>query len=948
MSMSREKPGKFNITPQDKDEFYQLFIETPHDTMPNLLFKSWDRVGPVYIDIDLLCKDPFDRNGEVLETITDIVKQEIEIMAPRYELDVSISSRPKPYPKEIKPLKLKGLAFGGHIHFHGNFTTNFCKALYQRLEQNEALRTLIEEDDDILNPLLGTSGVLDKAPITRSNGLCLVNDYNPAKKKYPPHQLIICECERTENVRITFPQMGVLYDWLFEQPGPNDIVHDYVFRPTKKQKVKHGKGERTKHDTPRILAGESTFNLPLFLKLTNSHVPSNAEWKQLCVYFASENLDPEKVGALTNEAWNPENPNETANFMRKVTYFSCTIGSVINYLHLYGPEEWDIEKVFGKNRQRFKYYNEVSQFTLAEGGIWTLGVIHRFFQDVFIWVFGDASFRFIYKEQKICRSYNEEFMQINTCVVTDSPFLGIANLTINCNQSRQSLVKKLQKLKKPKPVELPEASTPRLCKLRAKLEDKINQANDRYKQAQVLLALEEDADLYDIRQCLGDAASPITRNIHDIFMDYHKGRYMRSYHSFTYKPFTGIDRTPPDVYNIFAGFPLEKYRNRNIDIKKTNIYVWLWYAIANQRQWKLDYILNYFAWKLQCPGKKIKKFLLIYGDKCGTGKTTIRYFLQALYSVEAVRFCENTKQYEDRFNSLSLGRMFVIIDDIEKWSKAQVNNLKSKITSDTFEYRKMRMDAVVMPSFEDLICTSNNEDTYIGHNDRRSELIVINPCLKATSPNVPSGFSWNKFYEELEDVHVMGAWFEYLATRDISQVTFNEGYRFSEEALFTQKLKSLHTSQQFLVEYFEKSQFWLTRETSPLELSHLMRCKSINGVKTMWIDTKVLYSWYQTWVLQSGRKVKCHSRHFQNQLADIGILAKRISWKGGRCTAYKIDSVGVIQGISRRYEIPPTMIDLKWSHLTMLEENWALLESGNFGSLNFEDNQLPGDVMVID
>ena len=104
------------------------------------------------------------------------------------------------------------------------------------------------------------------------------------------------------------------------------------------------------------------------------------------------------------------------------------------------------------------------------------------------------------------------------------------------------------------------------------------------------------------------------------------------------------------------------------------------------------------------------------------------------------------------------------------------------------------MDPVEMPSYEDLICTSNNRTPYIGHNDRRTELIVMNESLKAGSPTVPQGFSWTQFYAELENIEVMGAWFQFLANRDLSDVVFNEEYRFSEDALQMNKLESLFSA----------------------------------------------------------------------------------------------------------------------------------------------------------
>ena len=464
--------GKYNISPDDKDQFFDLFTKCPWRQLPSLVFKPQDRYGPAYIDVDIVRSNKECNNHDILYHVADIAQDEILKLFPKYHPEISITCRPESYFKPKNKKHPEGWAFGGHIIFHGWFSKNFCGVLYTKLLENEKLQTLMK-DPNIVNVL---SDIIDPAPTKRSNGLILIGDHKPGNL-CPPHQLVVFENTEVENKRITVPQMQSLYNWLFEQPDKSDLIYD-VQPPIRKVSVKQGNTTPNNH---------STFNLKLFLELTKTHIPTNQEWKQLCCYFASEHLDPQEVENLTNVAWNPSNKNETSNYMRKLIHFGCGIGSAINYLHLYSTTHWIREEVFGTRRQRFKYYNEVEQFTLAKGKAWALNTIHQFFQDVFVWVQGDANFRFIYKEEKISRSYDREIKQVNTCVVNESPFKGIANLSILCNRSRKDLFERLEHMKKPKLLELPEATTPKDKEINKRLTEKNNNEFVRYDQAQRLL-----------------------------------------------------------------------------------------------------------------------------------------------------------------------------------------------------------------------------------------------------------------------------------------------------------------------------------------------------------------------------------------------------------------------------------------------------------------------------
>ena len=925
------KGGRYRIP--HKDPFLELFVlnlqTLDQFAEGGLVFKvAKSKLYPLIIDIDLdLSVDlvPGVNVDEAYFDLASLIMNEFQLLAnPTEAVEVIMTRRPESSYAKTKSGK-KIWRAGFHLYILGKYGLELSKTLRERCIQ------VIDFNDfftsrwgDIV--LSTDEQIYDQALSDRRNGTIMIGSRKPCIKA-GPHYIFFNAGWRNAwaNVRFLKPgwhtsheeeksifrsMFGRLYSFIWDNDfaPPSSPSSPSSSSPSSQQK----------------------FNLKAFLKATEGYVPSNDQWKQLCVFFASQKLDPQKTGELCNAAWKPRRRDETSTFMQKVTSFDVTKASVIRYLTENATSEWDEREIFGVKDM---YFNDANKFTLKNKGTWKTSEIFDYFQSVFCWIKGDANFRFIYREQKINHSYRVPFKQVNICVISEFPFSGVADQDVLVEQTRGELLHKLRKIKAPKKFKPQVTKTVADLARQNKLQAKHDQQMKRFNQAQELITLDEDASEDEMKKCLGKAGGPQITQMFLLFKAYHTGRYLREYDSFTYKPFTTKDNTPSDVYNIFPGFPLEKYKNSKIDIKSTCIWTWLHVAISDRREHKLKYILDYFASKLQCPLKKIKKFLCLYGEKTGTGKTSIRFFTQALTSPQSVRFCENMRQFQDKFNALSLGRLFCVVDDIESWTKTQTDELKSKITNDTFQYRKMRMDPVEMPSYEDLICTSNNRTPYIGHNDRRTELIVMNESLKAGSPTVPRDFSWKKFYAELENVEVMGAWFKFLAERDISGVVFNEEYRFSEDALQTNKLESLGSAQRFCIEFFEREHFYEHPKYSHDKLKLLMRCKE-SDERVISVATSMLFDWYSNWVKTSGRQCCRNKRNFMAELASIGLKPCRMMVGGTRYTVIHFCQHTVKKGISNHLDIPEEFVVLDWHHLNMNADRWKALCNGDFWNLN--------------
>ena len=96
-------------------------------------------------------------------------------------------------------------------------------------------------------------------------------------------------------------------------------------------------------------------------------------------------------------------------------------------------------------------------------------------------------------------------------------------------------------------------------------------------------------------------------------------------------------------------------------------------------------------------------------------------FLKALYDNKSVLCVNRIKDFVGTYTSQQAGKLFCCIDDIEKWTKAESGQLKSRISEDTFQYRAMYQDPVTMRCYLDLVCTSNSRNpVFIGADDQET------------------------------------------------------------------------------------------------------------------------------------------------------------------------------------------------------------------------------------
>jgi len=822
--------GKYKLT---RNWFKKVFLKSYckfSDGGHAIVFKSTPhKLGPIFIDIDLNLTEytPSHKLNDCYSQLIEVILGIFSENFPQEEfVQVVATKRPGIYKKKDH------FRAGFHLIILGKYNLNTSQLLREKVLQCFDLKSHFEE---FLGKIVCNTSedIYDPALSERRNGTLLIGCNKPNMKVGPHYIFLYGQWRNGWN---DGPKK-LSYGWEFANIQMKKTYESIMFQIYKfiweKQLNKSAMCNPPKVDSSPIQQ-KGTFNLKRFLDATKDTVPKNDEWKRLCVYFASQKLDPKTTCDLCNQYWGYSN-RETEKFMNSITQFDVGVGSIVHYLRNHATE-WDEVEIFGTVTPKELFFNELEKFYVVKGKKWELKEIHEALLNTFSYIWGDKNSLFVYKEK--FRTRGGKYLQTNIVVNGIMPYSkDKLDRNVCVKATKAQLWDLLKKIKHPK-TNNPQHGDAKLSQLFYKAKTLLQKGFSKVTSKSIL-------------QVLG----PIPAKRHamgKIFSAYHTDGYLKQYHSYKWVPFFHTDPTSKDQLNCFTGFTLHNFRN-NMDITQTNIYKWLTVAWCNREPRKIEWLLNYFAHKLQRPARKIKRMIVVYGTKTGTGKTTIRVFLEKLFD-KTVLFVDSLKDFTGTFTGQQFGKLFCVIDDIEKWNKTSSSTLKTRITSDSYTHRVMYADPVDMPCYLDLICTANSRNpVFVGENDRRTELVVINEELKGNTE------FWNKLYAELDDNTIMGGFFDFLATRDLTGVVFNENYRFSESALEAQKKMNLKSSYAFLTEYFTSDDCIFHRriQYDHPELFQFLQFKETqkHGRHLVMSAKKFFEIFYQRWLKTSNQHI---------------------------------------------------------------------------------------------
>ena len=363
-------------------------------------------------------------------------------------------------------------------------------------------------------------------------------------------------------------------------------------------------------------------------------------------------------------------------------------------------------------------------------------------------------------------------------------------------------------------------------------------------------------------------------------------------------------------YNLWEPPRLTNYKaKRKVDIKQTAIWRWLSEALCDSSEHKLQFMLNVFASKLQKPWIKISKFLILYSEMHGSGKTSVLKFLEALYGQDKVAYCDTIDQVLDAQNWTFVNKLWVFIDDIKKMTVKQSLALKSMITGDTLRVKKLHSDPGSLPTFMDCVCSSNSKTPkFVEAHDRRDEIVAFNP--KFADPKMQ--YFWDDFYDEIEDPDVMKAWFNYLLEFEITMPVNRRTCRFDTAELQNQKKKCFIVAHEFLADFFSNHGWAYMYEQKNQCSCHFNDLQVQEN--SLYISFRRLFGYFKQWLKENQVRKSASSKRFKDSLELLGMVKTRKSMYGSRPWCIELNKELIEKALIKHYSLGDHQLD--WADFT--------------------------------
>ena len=919
-------PGKFRLKKQSS--FWKLYARhiatlSGENVFPLIFRPDKHNPTPFYMDLDFRADENFQLTEKTFFDVTHELLIILNSVIPcKKEWKIVITRRTGAYYKG----NLKKYCGGFHIIIPNlickkDDVVRFRKAALQETGWYDKL-----DGYGITNDC---GDILDNAVLTRGNGLILVGfnkKQEPGNGSCSPHYIYgvnMWNCGWKTNVTNTFGWefrsvenrhkwmllMKELYGWVFKhnytkpEPEPEPKVEKKVGKIEEKivEKMEEKMEEKTDEKTEDI-----TFDLEYFLLCVARYDIGHSAWKQVVIFCRIQGLEKQFVLDTLNVYFRKMNYDPKENERVWNSYNGkkgVTEGSIVFILQK-GKVAFDRSKLFPG--RKYRYHNEADIF--YENTVWDMFDVEAFFQSVYSYIWGNGSTKIIYEERYLKTFGTQTYTNTSTVISDMMPFsLPKTDILILVKPTYSHLKNTLESIKR----------------------KKVTAGFDEHKKKEdaikCLLDIHgmKESEAYNIMEVvLGtDIPDPVEMSLGKLLQKTkQRGKLTSKFHSYTLVPY--LDKNPvcSDCLNLFAGFSMQRFRNTNVDVKKTTIWEWLYVCWANRSDYKMHYLLSFFALKLQYPARKVNKYFVSYCRETGVGKTSVLAFIRAVFDEDKVLFCRDLVQFLGEQNAEFLNKLFVVIDDIERANRKQSDQLKSTITGDTMRYKKLYSDPVQMPCFFDLVCTSNERSpVFISDQNRRVELVMINPEKKKNDE------FWKKYYTELQNHEICGAWFEFLATYKPLNVRLEE-HRFDIEVLNCAKIKNMKSSHAFVLKFFSHITCFANFRCWNIDVDFSRT--SSDSSRVCYIKKKRIYDFYTQWCRDSG--IKCISKkdNFLDDLHEINIQQVRHRFYD-RTQPYAFKFANYLKkNIADFYSVDERIIVLDWF---FIDERFEIFNNNSDG-----------------
>lgn len=269
-----------------------------------------------------------------------------------------------------------------------------------------------------------------------------------------------------------------------------------------------------------------------------------------------------------------------------------------------------------------------------------------------------------------------------------------------------------------------------------------------------------------------------------------------------------------------------------------------------------DYMIAYFASRLQNPAKTNKVCIIIYGGE-GDGKNRLLDIFKNIFGLQYFQELESAKQLFDTHSCFEKERLFICVNEARgKDNHENSDKLKARVTTETITVNPKKIQPFTINNYCDYLMTTNNHNAVnINDDSRRYLFCESNRCYtRNTEFFVP-------FSKEIVDnPKALRVIAEYLKTFDVSKVI--PSGNFQDHIPQTEIMKTVKESNKDKILLFI--------------VEGLLDCLTHSIDKDL-ISSDKMFSWWVDWADRSRSDIKFSKISFTTRL---GIIIKKYNLIG--------------------------------------------------------------------
>ncbi len=241
------------------------------------------------------------------------------------------------------------------------------------------------------------------------------------------------------------------------------------------------------------------------------------------------------------------------------------------------------------------------------------------------------------------------------------------------------------------------------------------------------------------------------------------------------------------TFNTWRGFTHEKYAGKH-DQEGLDFILSFIYSLCNHDDTIYDYVIKWIANILQHPREK--QTVLVFISEQGVGKGRLFAMLEKI--IGHCILIENTANLFGDFNSLTVNKLLVAIDEAQNGSRMDHNRFKHLITEDTIAVNEKHKVQYTTNNFSKYMMFSNDPNCIkIEPGCRR--FVIIN----SASTNIGDVAYFRRLSKLIDNIDSMNTLFKYLLT--INLTDFAANIPIKTEVGISTAIRSLSSADHFLL-----------------------------------------------------------------------------------------------------------------------------------------------------